>query len=130
MRIEFRRLLWVVTCVAAVFWSGLSTHAALDSVRTDSGTVLGTSRSGVTAFLGIPYAAPPVGNLRWRPPQPAIYRNADWRADQFGTSCMQNQPGSRLPWTEEFMTQGPIGEDCLYLNVWTAGEERVGKACR
>ena len=119
MGIEFKRLLWVVTCVAAVFWSSLATHAALDSVRTDSGVVLGTSRSGVTAFLGVPYAAPPVGNLRWRPPQPAIYRNADWRADQFGTSCIQNQPRSRLPWTEEFMTQGPIGEDCLYLNVWT-----------
>jgi para-nitrobenzyl esterase len=67
----------------------------------------------------VPFAAPPTGNLRWRSPQPLVYRNADWKADSFATSCMQNQPRSRLPWTEEFLTQGPIGEDCLYLNVWT-----------
>ena len=99
--------------------SGLSIHAAIDPVRTDVRVVVGTTRGSVSAFLGIPYASPPVGELRWRPPQPLPYRNADWRADQFGSSCIQSQPRSRLPWTEEFMTQGPIDEDCLYLNVWT-----------
>jgi para-nitrobenzyl esterase len=107
---------------ATIVLFSLTTRAAIVDVRTDSGTVVGTEKAGVTAFLGVPFAAPPVGNLRWRPPQPATYRNAAWRADQFGTSCMQNQPGSRLPWTEEFMTQGPIGEDCLYLNVWTTAK--------
>ena len=102
-------------------------HAALDRVRTDSGVILGTARDGVTPFLGIPYAAPPVGNLRWRPPAPAMYRNGDWRAEQFGSSCIQSQPRSRLPWTEEFMTQGPVGEDCLYLNVWTAAKNASAK---
>ena len=111
----------------AVMVLSLSTQAAIEDVRTDSGTVIGTLKSGVTAFLGVPFAAPPVGNLRWRPPQPATYRNADWRADQFGPSCMQNQPGSRLPWTEEFMTQGAIGEDCLYLNVWTTAKNANAK---
>ena len=72
------------------------------------------------AFLGVPYAAPPVGDLRWKPPQPPPRWEGTRKADKFGTSCMQNQAGSRLPWTEEFMTQGPIGEDCLFLNVWTA----------
>ena len=76
--------------------------------------------AGVTAYLGIPYAAPPVGELRWKPPQPPLRWDGVRKADKFGTSCMQNQAGSRLPWTEEFMTQGPIGEDCLFLNVWTA----------
>ena len=84
-------------------------------------------RDGVTAYLGIPYAAPPVGDLRWRPPQPAPHWEGTRTADHFGTSCMQNQPGSRLPWTEEFMTQGPIGEDCLYLNVWTAAKAANAK---
>ena len=56
-----------------------------------------------------------------------MYRNGDWRADQFGTSCIQNQPRSRLPWTEEFMTQGPVGEDCLYLNVWTTAKNASAK---
>ena len=74
----------------------------------------------MTAYLGVPFAAPPVGELRWRPPQPAARWEGVRKATAFGTSCMQNQAGSRLPWTEEFMTQGPIGEDCLFLNVWTA----------
>jgi para-nitrobenzyl esterase len=117
----------VLTCAAAVFLFTFSTRAAIDAVRTDSGTVVGTLKSGVTAFLGVPFAAPPIGNLRWRPPQPATFRNADWKADQFGTSCMQNQQGSRLPWTEEFMTQGPIGEDCLHLNVWTTAKNATAK---
>jgi para-nitrobenzyl esterase len=111
----------------AVILLTLPTRAAMDAIRTDSGTVVGTLKSGVNVFLGVPFAAPPVGGLRWRPPQAAPYRNADWKADQFGTSCMQNQGGSRLPWTEEFMTQGPIGEDCLYLNVWTTAKNASAK---
>ena len=119
MRISSVRWLRLTTCGVVMLLSGFSIHAAIDAVRTDAGVVVGTTRGSVSAFLGIPYAAPPVGELRWRPPQPLPYRNADWRADQFGSSCIQSQPRSRLPWTEEFMTQGPIDEDCLYLNVWT-----------
>jgi para-nitrobenzyl esterase len=112
---------WRIAVCAAVLIAGtVLTRAAVDTVRTDVGTVTaGPAAGGVTAFLGIPFASPPLGDLRWRPPQPLVPRNAHWKADQFATSCMQNQAGSRLPWTEEFMTQGPVGEDCLYLNVWT-----------
>ena len=110
----------VAACVAVLFTGTVLTRAAVDTVRTDVGSVTaGPAAGGVTAFLGVPFAAPPVGTLRWRAPQPLVPRNGDWKADQFAPSCMQSQPGSRLPWTEEFMTQGPIGEDCLYLNVWT-----------
>ena len=92
-------------------------------VRADGGAVAGsTDPNGVTAYLGIPFGAPPVGNLRWRPPYPAARWDGVRDATHFGASCMQTQPGSRLPWTEEFMTQGPISEDCLYLNVWTAAK--------
>ncbi len=123
-RIGTRALL----CIAAIALTSAVSRAAIDEVRTDSGVVLaGPTANGVTAFLGLPYAAPPVGNLRWRPPQPAQYRNASWRGDQFGTSCIQSQPRSRLPWTEEFMTQNAIGEDCLYLNVWTAAKNASAK---
>jgi para-nitrobenzyl esterase len=121
-------LIFVLACAAAVLFASPLTHAAIDAVKTDAGVVVpGPSSGGVTAFLGVPFAAPPVGPFRWRPPQPLTYRNADWKADQFGTSCMQNQSGSRLPWTEEFMTQGPIGEDCLYLNVWTTAKNAGDK---
>jgi para-nitrobenzyl esterase len=97
--------------------------ARFDVVKTEAGSLSGvTGPTGVTAYLGVPFAAPPIGDLRWRPPQPAPGWQGVRRADTFGTSCMQNQAGSRLPWTEEFMTQGPIGEDCLFLNVWTAAK--------
>lgn len=97
-------------------------------IRTESGAVAGaTDKGGVTAYLGIPFGAAPVGNLRWRPPQPATRWEGVRDAIHFGASCMQSELGARLPWSEEFMTQGPISEDCLFLNIWTAakpGEKR------
>jgi len=109
---------------------GAMSKGTMDPVRIDSGLIAGaTDKSGVTAYLGIPFAAPPVGQLRLRPPQPARHWEGVRKAEHFGASCMQEQPGSRLPWTEEFMTQGAISEDCLFLNVWTtvksASEKRA-----
>ena len=80
-------------------------------VTTDDGAVRGTTAGTVAEFLGIPYAAPPTGNRRWRPPAPP----AGWRgvrnATQFAPSCPQ--PAS------PFLPPGPFSEDCLYLNVYT-----------
>ena len=81
--------------------------------------VAGTDRS-VMVFKGIPFAAPPVGNLRWRAPQPVASWQGVKNADQFGNSCIQTVVRERKPWTYEFMTHNSISEDCLYLNVWTA----------
>lgn len=90
-------------------------------VRTQSGLVSGqTDSHGVTAYLGLPFAAPPVGNLRWRPPQPVAPWKGVRQANHFSPACMQVETGVRLPWSRGFMTQGPISEDCLYLNVWTS----------
>ncbi len=97
-------------------------------VRTDKGLVSGiTDNNGITAYLGIPFAAPPVGDFRWKPPQPAAKWNGVKKADQLGASCVQAQPGSRLPWSEEFMTQGPLSEDCLFINVWTPAKSTKDK---
>ena len=99
----------------------LACNQIKDPVRIESGLISGVPGSdlSVRVYKGIPFAAPPVGDLRWRPPQPA----SDWdgvrMADQYGAACMQVQAGSRLPWTEEFMHQGEVSEDCLNLNVWT-----------
>jgi len=95
----------------------------LETAKTDLGQLAGIrAADGVTAFLGVPFAAPPVSDLRWRAPQPGTPWKGVRKADRFGASCMQVQAGSRLPWTEEFMTQGSIAEDCLFINVWTPAE--------
>ena len=73
----------------------------------------------ITAFKGVPFAAPPVGDLRWRAPQaPAPWQGVR-KADSFGANCIQNIVDARKPWTYEFMAHGATSEDCLYLNVWT-----------
>jgi para-nitrobenzyl esterase len=82
-------------------------------VRIDGGLIRGASATGVNSFLGLPYAAPPTGKLRWRPPQPASSWSGVRDATQFGASCPQAQADN------PFLPPGPIGEDCLYLNVYT-----------
>lgn len=85
-------------------------------VRTAAGPLLGTAEDGLFVFRGIPYAAPPVGDLRWRPPQPVPPWTEPRPATDFGPACPQpNRTSPLLP---------PVGrtdEDCLYLNVWTPG---------
>src|SRR4029077_5529518 len=81
--------------------------------RIDSGLVRGADAAGVRSFLGLPYAAPPTGNLRWRPPQPAAAWSGVRDATKFGPSCPQATMGN------PFLPPGPLSEDCLYLNVYT-----------
>jgi para-nitrobenzyl esterase len=90
-------------------------------VRTKSGAVSGVLNSDgrVSVFKGIPYAAPPVGTLRWKAPQPANSWKGVLHADHFSKNCMQKQVHEFLPWTKEFMLVNDVSEDCLYLNIWT-----------
>jgi para-nitrobenzyl esterase len=98
-------------------------------VKTHGGLVSGVAGKApdITAFKGIPFAAPPVGALRWTAPK----RPAPWtgvlKADKFSASCIQSIVEERKPWTHEFMTHGAISEDCLYLNVWTAAKSASEK---
>jgi len=90
--------------------------AATPTVRIDSGELIGTESDGVASFRGIPYAAPPVGALRWRAPQrPGAWKQPRSAAD-FGPSCLQAQPPRRLP---AGSAAARLDEDCLTLNVWT-----------
>ncbi|HWA85919.1 MAG TPA: carboxylesterase family protein, partial [Opitutus sp.] len=73
----------------------------------------------ITVFKGIPYAAPPTGALRWRPPAPPLPWSGVRRADTFGPSAMQADVRSFGPWTGEYMFRNNVSEDCLTLNVWT-----------
>ena len=79
------------------------------AIVTQAGPVKGVQMFGVDAFLGIPYAAPPVGALRWTPPTPHAHFKGVFNANQFGSMC--TQPGGAL--------SGGSGEDCLTLNVFT-----------
>ena len=82
-------------------------------VTTTDGAVRGTAGPGGDAFLGLPYAAPPTGTLRWRPPQPPAHWHGVRDATSFAPSCPQNPAGN------PFLPPGLISEDCLYLNVYT-----------
>lgn len=98
------------------------TAVAQKSVPTESGDLIGKSVApGVRAFLGVPFAAPPIGPLRWKAPQPVTRSEKPLAADKIGPACVQKLSRSHLPWTEAFMVQNDVSEDCLTLNIWTAG---------
>ncbi|MGA2275410.1 MAG: carboxylesterase family protein [Bryobacteraceae bacterium] len=90
--------------------------AAADQVKVEGGVLAGIAGAdpAVRVFEGVPFAAPPVGALRWQAPQPAAAWNGVRKADQFGARCYQGSVFSDMI----FRDKG-ISEDCLYLNVWT-----------
>jgi para-nitrobenzyl esterase len=99
---------------------------AADRVKTAHGIVETTAapKDGVRSFKGIPFGQPPVGDLRWREPQPVKNWKGARNADQFGPRCMQRTSPSSDYW---FRSNG-MSEDCLYLNVWTSaksGKEKL-----
>jgi para-nitrobenzyl esterase len=82
-------------------------------VVTEFGAISGVRENGLSIYRGVPFAAPPVGDLRWRPPAPVAPWTGTRRADAFAPACMQvgvSMPGEIPP---------PVSEDCLYLNIWT-----------
>src|SRR5258706_9769884 len=109
------RLFKVSVAALTVFFEGHRVDPP--RVMIDTGALEGIidSTSGVTVFRGIPYAAPPVGPLRWRPPQSPAHWTGVRPAAQLGHNCIQHQPyGDIDPFA------AGISEDCLYLNVWTS----------
>ena len=128
------RLLWCSLAALAVAM-GVGTVALSQTpphVRVDTGDLQGVVDDGVDAFKGIPFAAPPVGDLRWRPPQPAAPWTGVRQATEFGANCMQGRGGGPPPSAGARAgapaptpapppgapaVQAP-SEDCLFLNVW------------
>src|SRR5258708_12239544 len=96
--------------------------AAGDPVRTDLGLLTGTpgTNPAVHVYKGIPYAAPPVGDRRWKKPQSAAAWTGVREAKEFSAPCMQ------VPYPQTsiyYSALGAASEDCLYLNVWTTSEK-------
>lgn len=90
-----------------------------EPIKTEGGLITGTPGWGwnVREYLGIPFAAPPVGNLRWKAPQPVVPWTGIRAADRFSSACMQRQyPADSSSWNRGLIN---TSEDCLYLNVWT-----------
>ena len=106
----------VIGCVGIALACATLT-AAPESIAVDGGQIAGTSSDGVRAYKGIPFAAPPMGDLRWKPPAAVIAWTGVKKVDTFGPPCIQ-QP---YPATSPYATAlAPTSEDCLYLNVWSA----------
>lgn len=106
------RRVWLAIAFLAVSWT--RTNAA-PTARVEQGVLAGTVEDGLTIYRGVPFAAPPLGDLRWRPPQPAAKWTGVRAADKFAPQCMQSIPGIT------------VSEDCLYLNVWSPAKSAKAK---
>ncbi|WP_404480724.1 carboxylesterase/lipase family protein [Novosphingobium sp. BL-52-GroH] len=109
-RLPFRSILCAVAFASAACAPVL---ADAPVARTGSGDVAGSVDHGVVSWKGIPFAAPPVGDLRWRAPQPVPAWQGVRKAVAYANDCMQK------PFASDAAPLGtPPAEDCLYLNVW------------
>ena len=90
-----------------------------DAVRVEGGLIAGTTAEGVRSYKGIPFAAAPTGDLRWKPPQPVVAWQGVRECIAYGPDCPQ------APYPAGSMYYSPPrkqSEDCLYLNVWTTAK--------
>lgn len=118
-REALRKALSAFILCQAVAFAAVATAQSV--VTIDTGKLQGSTQNGVTAYKGIPYAAPPVGKLRWEPPQPAAHWKGIRQATQYGHDCMQ------LPFPSDAAPLGTTpSEDCLVANVWVPAHH--GKA--
>ncbi len=108
---------WRFICLL-VAAAELASAAVAQQVLTETGTISGVQANGLSVYKGVPFAAPPVGDYRWRPPQPAAPWKGTRKADAFAPACMQvgvSMPGETPP---------KVDEDCLYLNIWTPAKSK------
>jgi para-nitrobenzyl esterase len=111
---------WRFACVALAAIQ-MASVAVAQHVVTESGALSGISESGLSVYKGVPFAAPPVGDLRWRPPVLVAPWTGTRKADAFAPACMQDgvsMPGETPP---------AVSEDCLYLNIWTPTQLKRGR---
>jgi para-nitrobenzyl esterase len=113
-----KRFLGVLFAAALTLGSAAAFGQVLE-VDVTGGRVAGTDSHGIVSFKGIPFAAPPVGDLRWKAPQPVQAWSGVKEAKNFGPACMQA--------SSPYSPVASMGEDCLYLNVWTPAKTPADK---
>jgi para-nitrobenzyl esterase len=122
-----RLLLWAALVIATIFvpqTSGQITVTPIAKIHTDQGWVAGkVMPSGVRAWLGVPFAKPPVNDLRWKPPEPVSW-NGVWTADRKMPECMQVLRPHNI---NNYFGEEATAEDCLYLNVWAPPGSRANE---
>jgi para-nitrobenzyl esterase len=96
-----------------------------ESVSVDSGSISGTLEDGVHVFKGVPFAAPPVGDLRWKAPQAVTKWEGVRECTEYGKSCPQDPYPAGSMFAQR--APEPQSEDCLYLNVWTTSLDAQAK---
>lgn len=121
--IQGKKIGIMAICIAGTLFPCASTMAQESPMLViDSGALQGVVDDGVAAFKGIPYAAAPVGQLRWKAPQPAPAWKGVRQADQYGHDCMQEPfPSDAAPLGSQ------PAEDCLVLNVWKPAHSATKK---
>jgi para-nitrobenzyl esterase len=103
--------LGITTFVALVLAGSAAFAQVIVPVKVEHGLLQGAVEDGLTIYRGIPYAAPPIGHLRWRAPEPAAKWDGVRAAIEYGRACLQSNPAiENLP---------APSEDCLFVNVWT-----------
>lgn len=116
----------LLSCILTLsFFAFKIPTADFDIVKITGGTISGTvnKEGDIHIFKGIPFAAAPVGNLRWKAPQPPKLWAGVKDCTVFGASPVQAVPLPFSMWTKEFLIPDePINEDCLYLNIWTGAK--------
>ncbi len=123
-------LLLMLFVLAVSVSDKIKANPTFNEVRVEGGTVSGTVNAAgdIHIFKGIPFAAPPVGALRWKAPQPVQPWSGVKECVAFSASPMQGSPAPFSMWSEEFLIpKEPISEDCLYLNVWTGASSAKKK---
>lgn len=116
------RRLYCFAVMSLVVAPAIGSTATTHPVATDNGDVTGLMQGGVAVFRGVPYAAAPVGEWRWRPPQPVPHRDSTFDAAPFGPVCPQSQ---RVP---AYFAGLQMSEDCLKLNIYVPAAAFAGGA--
>src|SRR5271155_4527206 len=106
-----RRIVTFLACALLAAGQAAAVHANPVPLTIAQGALAGAQEDGIDIFKNIPFAAPPVGPLRWRAPQPGPSWQGIRAADSFGATCPQPRYGTQAAL--------PQSEDCLSLNVWT-----------